>query len=491
MNLSISQKVVLLVALPFLALTYFWLTKSISLTHYALASVLTLAAGFWVYKDLGNSGSGSSESSKYKQMVDNMPINVMVADLDGKITELNPASLSTLKSIESILPIKADEILGASYDIFHKVPEHQRKLLSNPRNLPHQTIISVGEEKLDLLVSPLYDEQNNYIGPMVTWSVVTEKLKSEAEGLRSKQMIENMPINVLLADLDGNITDMNKSSYDTLKSLEHLLPIKVDQIVGNTYDVFHKNPDHQRRLLSDPKNLPHQAIIEVGEDKLDLLVTPIYGSNKEYTGAMLTWSVITERLKSEEREREVKNRLTTTITSLSDTGDSLESNTNGLAGTIGNITHISDEVKNYINSVAVATEEMITSVNEISQNTDQAATMTQSSVKVIENANNIIQSLKEKSVEIDVILKVVTEIASQTNLLALNATIEAARAGEAGKGFAVVANEVKELAGRTAEATEDIRGHITTIQNETEKALEAMSSATESIEGVNEVTLSI
>jgi methyl-accepting chemotaxis protein len=68
-----------------------------------------------------------------------------------------------------------------------------------------------------------------------------------------------------------------------------------------------------------------------------------------------------------------------------------------------------------------------------------------------------VSKLGESSAEIGQVIKVITSIAQQTNLLALNATIEAAPAGEAGKGFAVVANEVKELAKKTAKATEESR----------------------------------
>jgi len=89
------------------------------------------------------------------------------------------------------------------------------------------------------------------------------------------------------------------------------------------------------------------------------------------------------------------------------------------------------------------------------------------------------------------VIKVITSIAHQTNLLALNATIEAARAGEAGKGFAVVANEVKELAKKTAKATDDISRKINTIQVDTKSAVQAIGTISEVINEINGISSTI
>ena len=72
--------------------------------------------------------------------------------------------------------------------------------------------------------------------------------------------------------------------------------------------VLHKNPAHQRKILSDPKNLPHQASIQLGPETLDLLVSPIYDKDKNYMGAMVTWEVITEKLAAEQKSQEMQER---------------------------------------------------------------------------------------------------------------------------------------------------------------------------------------
>ncbi len=237
-------------------------------------------------------------------MSENSPINIMLADRDLKITYVNPASLRTLTSLQKLLPIPVNQIVGQSIDIFHKDLEQQRKLLTNPVNLPQRTIISVGPEKLDLLVSPLYDAQGGYLGPMVTWEVVTEKLNLAHRAAEKSALVENAPINIMLADTELKITYINPASAKTLKSIEHLLPVKADQVVGQSIDVFHKNPNMQRGILANPKALPHRANIKLANETLDLLASACYDDQGKLMGFMVTWEVITERVRNEQLRKE-------------------------------------------------------------------------------------------------------------------------------------------------------------------------------------------
>jgi methyl-accepting chemotaxis protein len=456
--------------------------------------------------------SMSSEVSRLKAMLENSPTNILMANPDLEITYVNPASLKTLKTIEHLLPVKADKVMGANIDIFHKDPSYQRKLLANPKNLPHRANIQIGPEVADLLVTAIYDEEGTYLGPMVVWEVITEKLETENRMAQIQNMMENVPINVIFADLDLKMQYLNPASIKTLQTLEKYMPIKVSQMIGHSIDIFHKDPSHQRKLLANDKNLPHQADIQVGPETLHLLVSAIYDKDKKYVGPMVTWEVITERLATEKKVKEAAEReakqmedLKTLFTTVGENAESLSSASEELTATSQQMSANAEEtsaqakvvstatvqVSQNLQTVATGAEEMGASIKEIAKNATEAAKVATSAVKVAETANTTVSKLGDSSTEIGQVIKVITSIAQQTNLLALNATIEAARAGEAGKGFAVVANEVKELAKETAKATEDISRKIEAIQTDTKAAVEAIASISEVINQVNGISNTI
>ncbi len=105
---------------------------------------------------------------------------------------------------------------------------------------------------------------------------------------------------------------------------------------------------------------------------------------------------------------------------------------------------------------------------------EQASASLEQIAGALNSTATVINTLGQRSQEIGGIVGVITAIADQTNLLALNAAIEAARAGEQGRGFAVVADEVRNLASRTREATDEISQMINSIQQETGNAIETM-----------------
>ncbi len=141
-----------------------------------------------------------------------------------------------------------------------------------------------------------------------------------------------------------------------------------------------------------------------------------------------------------------------------------------------------------VETVASAAEELNASILEIGRQVQDAAKISTTAASETERANALVQALSEAADKIGGVIQLINDIATQTNLLALNATIEAARAGEAGKGFAVVAGEVKNLAGQTAKATEEIGQQIATVQEDTNRAVHAIRGIGEVIQQVYDIT---
>lgn len=429
--------------------------------------------------------------AEMKGLVENAPLNLMFCNVSYDITYMNPKSFSTLKAIEHLLPVKADQVIGQNIDIFHKDPRHQRKILAAKHNFPHRAVITLGDEKLDLNINAVRDDKGKELGFVVSWEVITKKLQTERAMAQTKSMMDNMPVNAILADTDFIIQYMNTASFRTLKVIEKDLPCRIEEIIGSSIDIFHKNPSHQRRIVGNPKNLPHSAKIKLGANYLRLNVSAIHDDKGTYAGPMVTWEVITDRVQLMESLAELSNKLAAAAAELEATAQEMSKNASKTTEESNSAAAASEEIARGVDTVATNTEEMNAAIKEIARNANEASGMSQDTLKQAHHTNETVSILGKSSQEIGNVIKVISSIAQQTNLLALNATIEAARAGDAGRGFAVVANEVKELAKQTANATEDITNKISTIQKDTDQAVSAISLISKSVERLNDIAGSI
>jgi methyl-accepting chemotaxis protein len=151
----------------------------------------------------------------------------------------------------------------------------------------------------------------------------------------------------------------------------------------------------------------------------------------------------------------------------------------------------SRQASEHVRGAAAASSELSQSIVEISRRVQESNGVTADAVRQADATDERMAELSAAGDRIGDVVKLITSIAQQTNLLALNATIEAARAGDAGRGFAVVAQEVKNLAGQTAKATDEISAHIVNMQRATGESVSAIKAIGQTIERISGITTSI
>jgi methyl-accepting chemotaxis protein len=151
----------------------------------------------------------------------------------------------------------------------------------------------------------------------------------------------------------------------------------------------------------------------------------------------------------------------------------------------------STEATTNVENLAAAAEEIARSVNHISLQVRDSAAVARQAAGDAKVVTNVVESLASSVGQIGDVSELIRGIAAQTNLLALNATIEAARAGDAGRGFAVVAQEVKNLASQTGKATESIAQQISSIEETTSHAVDAMKAITGTIARLDEIASTV
>lgn len=525
----------------------------------------------------------AAENARVKQALDGAKTNMMMADTNLDIVYLNHTVQAMLKNaekdIQQDLPhFDADNLLGQNIDIFHKKPEHQREMLAKLQDT-YETRITVGGRIFDLIATPIFDKNKTRLGTSVEWADVTEKLAEEKkakqianDNARVKQALDGAKTNMMMADTNLDIIYLNNTVTAMLKNAEKdiqkdLPHFDADNLIGKNIDIFHKNPDHQRKMLAALKDRYETSIV-VGGRTFNLIANPVFNETGERLGTSVEWADVTGELAIEENVKSVVNAAVagdfskridvegldgffyniangvnmfaeTTARGLNDVADMLAAMAQGdltqrieneylglfdelkqsanntadkLGETISRVIAAASEVSNAATEIAsgsadlsqrteeqassleetaAAMEEMSTAVKTNADNAKEANELGQQAREVAGKGGEVVSTaveamgkIESSSQKISDIIVVIDEIAFQTNLLALNAAVEAARAGDAGKGFAVVASEVRALAQRSAEAAKDIKGLIAESSTQVKDGVSLVNEAGEQLEEI-------
>jgi methyl-accepting chemotaxis protein len=235
----------------------------------------------------------------------------------------------------------------------------------------------------------------------------------------------------------------------------------IDDVVRSLKDIAQENGDLTVRIETKSED-------EIGDLVywFNQFMDKLQGVVRDVVEASLPLSNLAQNLRgvTEETQRtiDVQQRSATNAKQAVDT----------MSGSVDGVAHSAAQAASDAN-------EATTAASEGRQIVQQTVTSIQQLAENVRETADVIARLESDSNKVGSVLDVIKGIAEQTNLLALNAAIEAARAGEQGRGFAVVADEVRTLASRTQQSTEEIQSTIEQLQNAAHSAVEVMSRGTE------------
>ena len=350
-------------------------------------------------------------------------------------------------------------------------------------------IAKLASGKADIDVAP--SARKDEIGDLKNAMVGLKQTVTEA--FRLKTMIDEMPINVVTADPENGfkINYANRFAETSLRRLERELPYAVDELTDQNIGTLYSKTNDLERYVQDPKQLPYDDQLTLGDEILRITINPIIDPSGHYKGPMLTWTEVTAR---EKLALHFETNVKGTVDHVANAGRSLLSTSrdlmDGSRSTIdraGSVQDAAQRATMNTQAVAAATQQLSSSIDEIGKQTENVATVTRKAVQEAASSDKTVNTLAEATNKIGEVVGLIQSIAEQTNLLALNATIEAARAGEAGKGFAVVASEVKSLANQTAKATEEIDGLVKDVQGVSTETAQTIATISSVISQIDEI----
>jgi len=409
--------------------------------------------------DLSQTKESAAESTRIKQALDNVSSSVMVADNNLDIIYMNKTVHELFNNaeadIQKDLPnFRADQLLGANIDQFHKNPAHQRGMLPGLTSTFNASLV-LGGRSIDFIANPVSDDDGKRIGTVVEWLDRTHEVRIEKE-------IEDIVEAVKAGQLDTRIEMADKEGF--FEKLSEGINELTDVIDNVFADV---SSSMQSMAMGDLTN------------RIDSDYQGSYLDCKNNINASI-------------------DKIAEIVAQVNDSAGFIHNSSQEIASGNNNLSQRAEQQAANLEETASSMEELTSTVKNNSENAQQANQVATTARQLAEKGGGIVssavsamQEINESSNKIAEIIGVIDEIAFQTNLLALNASVEAARAGEQGRGFSVVATEVRNLAQRSATAAKESKELIQTsvqkVRSGTQFVNETGKSLTEIVTGVKKV----
>ena len=498
------------------------------------------------FRDELSAGVETNEVAMYKgQAFDNTPSAMIMVDIDGRIKYINDATMQLFRENmdtfqENFPGFNPDDLVGNSFDPFHKNPSHQRGIISDPSRLPYKTKISLGDLHFEMVVSSVTDREGNHVGCILSWEQISEKLRNSAvlDAIDRTQAVVEFRADGTIQTANQNFIDITGYQLNELVGRHHRMLVPSEDLDGQEYSEFWRKLNQ-----GETSTGKFRMKAKSGNDIwIEATYNPLVGPDGSVYKVLEIFTDITasytERRRMEAdretREQEVQHvieylasglrslssgDLTATIqaefattfegiradfnaamTKLRHAMSDVVDNANGIQNGAGEISQAADDLSRRTEGQAATLEETAASLEQLTASVRAAAEGAEKADAIVrearsnaENSGEIVRDavssmgeIESSSKQISQIIGVIDDIAFQTNLLALNAGVEAARAGDAGRGFAVVASEVRALAQRSSEAAKEIKDLISSSTDQVERGVGLVGRAGQALEEIVE-----